>query len=132
MGEDLRAHVALLGEISEADKAAFLRSVDIYCAPNLLGESFGVVLIEAMAAETAIVATQLPGYANVARADEDALLVRPGDPKALAAALNRVLEDPVLSAGLVASGRDRAGEFSMDRLADRYVELYTALVQSGP
>ena len=124
--------VEWLGRLSDAEKVARLRGADVFCAPSLRGESFGVVLIEAMAAETPIVATELPGYANVARAGQDAELVQPGDPKALAAALKRVLEDPALAARLVASGRDRAVEFSMDRLADRYVELYTSLVQSGP
>jgi phosphatidyl-myo-inositol alpha-mannosyltransferase len=123
--------VEWLGRLTDDEKLSRLRGADVFCAPSLRGESFGVVLIEAMAAETPIVATELPGYANVARADEDALLVRPGDPKALAAALNRLLEDDELAAKLVASGRSRAESFSMTRLADRYVELYTALVQSG-
>lgn len=124
--------VEWLGRLSDEEKVARLRGADVFCAPSLRGESFGVVLIEAMAAETAIVATELPGYANVARAGQDAELVRPGDPKALAAALTRVLEDPALAEKLVASGRGRAEEFSMDRLADRYVELYTSLVESRP
>jgi len=124
--------VEWLGRLSDEEKASRLRGADIFCAPSLRGESFGVVLIEAMAAETPIVATELPGYANVARAGEDALLVRPGDPRALAAALNRVLEDGELSAGLVRSGRSRAEAFAMTRLADRYVELYGSLVESAP
>ncbi|HYF44904.1 MAG TPA: glycosyltransferase family 4 protein, partial [Acidimicrobiales bacterium] len=124
--------VEWLGRLSDEEKASRLRGADLFCAPSLRGESFGVVLIEAMAAETAIVATELPGYANVARAGEDALLVRPGDPKALADALNQVLEDGELAASLVRSGRSRAEDFAMTRLADRYVELYTALVESRP
>ena len=122
--------VEWLGRLSDDEKVRRLAGADIFCAPSLRGESFGVVLIEAMAAETPIVATELPGYANVARAGQDAELVRPGDPKALAAALSRVLEDPELADKLVASGRSRAEEFSMDRLTDRYVELYTGLVES--
>jgi phosphatidylinositol alpha-mannosyltransferase len=124
--------VEWLGRLSDDEKIRRLRGADVFCAPSLRGESFGVVLIEAMAAETPIVATELPGYANVARAGQDAELVRPGDPKALAAALVQVLEDPELGEKLVASGRSRAEEFSMDRLADRYVELYTSLVESRP
>src|SRR4051812_31723320 len=65
VGEELRPHVVLLGEISEADKAAFLRSVDVYCAPNLLGESFGVVLSEAMSAGAPTVASDLDAFARV-------------------------------------------------------------------
>lgn len=132
----LRAHwagdprVEWLGRLSDEEKVARLRGADVFCAPSLRGESFGVVLIEAMAAETPIVATELPGYANVARPGRDAELVRPGDPKGLAAALTRVLTDHDLRKRLVASGRERAGEFSMDRLADRYLQLYRSLVES--
>ncbi|HEY5887226.1 MAG TPA: glycosyltransferase family 4 protein [Acidimicrobiales bacterium] len=122
--------VEWLGRLSDEEKAARLRGADVFCAPSLRGESFGVVLIEAMAAETPIVASELPGYANVARAGQDAELVPPGDPRALAAAVTRLLDDEELRRRVVASGRRRAEEFSMDRLADRYVELYGSLVES--
>ena len=68
-----------LGRLTDADKMARLRGADVFCAPSLHGESFGVVLIEAMAAETAIVASGLDGYRNVATDDVDAVLVEPGD-----------------------------------------------------
>ena len=122
--------VEWLGRLSDEEKVARLRGADVFCAPSVRGESFGVVLIEAMAAETPIVASELPGYANVARAGQDAELVPPGDPRALAAAITRLLEDDELRQRVVASGRLRAEEFSMDRLADRYVELYGSLVES--
>jgi phosphatidylinositol alpha-mannosyltransferase len=124
--------VEWLGRLSDEEKVARLRGADVFCAPSLRGESFGVVLIEAMAAETPIVASELPGYANVARAGLDAELVPPGDPRALSAALSRVLADTELARRLVASGLDRAEEFSMDRLADRYLHLYGSLVESRP
>lgn len=113
-----------LGRISDREKVARLTAADVFCAPSLGGESFGVVLIEAMAASTAVVASDLPGYANVARSGRDALLVPPGDPAALAGALRSVLADEALAAGLVASGRERAAEFSMQRLAEIYLEAY--------
>jgi phosphatidyl-myo-inositol alpha-mannosyltransferase len=116
-----------LGRISEDEKASRLRGADVFCAPSLRGESFGVVLLEGMAACTPVVASDLPGYANVARADRDALLVPPGDAPALAAALRRVLTDRDLASELVLSGESRAAEFSMDHLADRYLELYARL-----
>src|ERR671939_101321 len=59
VGEELAPHVTLLGELAEPEKASFLRSVDLYCAPNLLGESFGVILLEAMAAGAPVVASDL-------------------------------------------------------------------------
>jgi phosphatidylinositol alpha-mannosyltransferase len=113
-----------LGRLTDREKMERLKAADVFCAPSLHGESFGVVLIEAMAASTAVVASDLPGYANVARAGRDALLVPPGDAGALAAALRQVLTDPALSARLVASGEQRASEFSMTRLAETYVGLY--------
>jgi glycosyltransferase involved in cell wall biosynthesis len=88
-----------------------------------------VVLLEAMAAETAVVATDLTGYANVARADRDALLVPPEDPNALAGALRRVLADRPLRDRLVASGEARAAEFSMEHLAEVYLDLYRSVVE---
>lgn len=123
--------VTWLGRISDEEKVARLRGAHAFCAPSLRGESFGVVLLEGMAAGTPVVASDLPGYANVARAGRDALLVPPGDPEALAAALVRVLTSPELAASLVASGRERAAELSMARLAERYLEYYARLAAPG-
>jgi phosphatidylinositol alpha-mannosyltransferase len=120
--------VEWLGRISEEEKAQRLRGADAFCAPSLRGESFGVVLLEAMAAGTAIVASNLPGYANVARAGRDALLVEPGDTAALAEALVEVLQHPATARDLVASGEQRADEFSMDRLAATYVDIYASVL----
>jgi phosphatidylinositol alpha-mannosyltransferase len=118
--------VEWLGRLDDDQVARRLRGADVFCAPSLHGESFGVVLLEAMAAQTPIVASDLPGYRNVARGDQDALLVPPGDAKALADALINVLEHPSLGEALVASGEARAAEFSMDLLAERYLDLYEA------
>ncbi len=113
-----------LGRIDDAEKAARLRGADVFCAPSLRGESFGVVLLEAMAALTPVVASDLPGYRNVARAGADAVLVPPGDPARLADALRSVLADRSCAESLVTSGQQRAEEFSMETLAARYVTLY--------
>ena len=112
------ARIEWLGRISDDEKASRLRAADVFCAPSLRGESFGVVLLEAMAASTPVVASDLPGYSNVARSGRDALLVPPGDTRALADALRRVLTDPTCAAELVASGEQRAGHFSMEQLAE--------------
>jgi phosphatidyl-myo-inositol alpha-mannosyltransferase len=121
-GDDPR--IEWLGRLDDDQVARRLRGADVFCAPSLRGESFGVVLLEAMAAQTPIVASDLPGYRNVARAGHDALLVPPGEAKALANALVDVLERPTLGESLVASGEARAADFSMDLLAERYLDLY--------
>lgn len=121
--------VEWLGRLSDAEVAARLRGADVFCAPSLHGESFGVVLLEAMAAQTPIVASDLPGYRNVARPGVEALLVPPGDPVALADAIRRVLSDRQLAARLVDAGEARAATFSMDRLAERYLGIYQSLAR---
>ena len=121
------SRITWLGRIGEEEKASRLRGAHVFCAPSLGGESFGVVLLEAMAAQAAVVATDLTGYRAVARPDVDAVLVPPGDSCALAAALARVLTDGDLAGELVASGEQRARGFGMDRLAERYLDLFKTL-----
>jgi len=121
-----------LGRLTDGDKMSRLRGAHVFCAPSLYGESFGVVLIEAMAANTAIVASGLDGYRNVATDDVDALLVEPGDVGALANALGRVLYEPALSERLQRAGSRRAEDFSMTALADRYAEHYVRLSRNRP
>ena len=116
-----------LGRIGDEEKLRRLRGADVLCAPSLYGESFGMVLLEAMAARTPIVASDLPGYRKMAVDGEAALLVPPRDAPALAAALARVLQEPSTAARLVAAGEARAEALSMDRLAERYVELYQSV-----
>lgn len=117
-------NVEWIGRISEDEKARRLRAATAFCAPALGGESFGIVLLEAMAASTPVVASDIDGFHNVARADRDAILVEPGDADALRAALRRVLDDPGRSADLIAAGEQRASEFSMRHLAERFITLY--------
>jgi len=119
--------VQWLGRLSDDEKIARLRGADVFCAPSLHGESFGVVLIEAFAAGTCVVASALDGYRNVATDAADSLLVEPGDAAALAAALARALSDPRLRSRLVEAGQQRADDFSMAALAGRYAEIYRAL-----
>jgi phosphatidyl-myo-inositol alpha-mannosyltransferase len=128
IGEDLRASVSLLGELPEADKAAFLRSVDVYCAPNLLGESFGVVLIEALAAGAPIVASDLDAFSSVLEDGAAGVLVRRGDPAALADALCGLLDDPARRAELSAGGPGVAAAYDWDVLARRILAVYETVL----
>ena len=119
-----------LGTITDTEKIARLKGADVFCAPSLRGESFGIVLLEAMAAGTAVVASDLPGYRNVARSGHEALLVPPGDAAKLAAAIERVLSNDSESSRLVAAGHERAEAFSMSGLADQYLERYQRIAVS--
>lgn len=125
------ARIRWLGRVSEAEKLARLRGATVFCAPSLGGESFGVVLIEAMAAGTPVVASALDGYRNVATDGVNAVLVPPGDVTALSEALRTVLDDQARRSALRAAGSSRAREFSMVTLVDRYLEIY-AEVRAAP
>jgi phosphatidyl-myo-inositol alpha-mannosyltransferase len=131
--ESLRARhggdprIEWLGRLSDEQVAARMRGADVFCAPSLHGESFGVVLLEAMAAGTVVVASALEGYANVASNGIDALLTPPGDAEALGRALDRALTDGLLRARLLAAAELRAGEFAMTRLGEAYAERYERL-----
>jgi phosphatidylinositol alpha-mannosyltransferase len=118
-----------LGRLSEAEKLSRLRGATIFCAPSLHGESFGVVLLEAMAAGAAVVASSLDGYRNVATDGMDSVLVEPGDVDALAASLERLLAEPVRREQLVGAGLARASEFAMPTLVERYLEIYQDLIE---
>jgi phosphatidylinositol alpha-mannosyltransferase len=116
--------VEWLGRVTEEEKQARLRGATLACFPALEGESFGVVLLEAMAAGTAVVASDIDGYRTVSRSDQEALLVPPGGADALRIALRALLDDPARRQRLVAGGARRADEFSMDHLAERFLPLY--------
>ncbi|MSZ30628.1 MAG: glycosyltransferase [Actinobacteria bacterium] len=113
-----------LGRISDAEKIDRLRRASLFCAPSLRGESFGIVLLEAMAAGTPVISTDIDGYRNVATDGENALLVEPGNAQVLASAMSRIIADPRLATRLVTAGRIHAQSYSLDALADHYVVLY--------
>ena len=127
-----------LGVLTEEEKVRRLAAADVLCAPSLGGESFGMVLLEAMAANTLVVASDIDGYRDVVGGD--AVLVPPRDASALAAALESVLTagengrdgggDPRPARRAAASAR--AEQWSMNRLAERYESLYwSAAVRPG-
>jgi phosphatidylinositol alpha-mannosyltransferase len=120
--------VVWLGQVSETTKLELLRRSSVLCTPSRHGESFGVVLLEAMAAGLPVVASDLPGYRGVSNDGTAAILVPPDDPAALARELIRVLSDDHLADSLRTAGLHQARRFSMDTLAERYVEIYEDLV----
>ena len=97
--------VEWLGRITEAEKRARLAGATIFCTPATGQESFGIVLLEAMAAGTCVLASDIPGYRNVARHDVNAWMVPPDDAEALCAGLRRLLDADDLRDRLVEAGR---------------------------
>ncbi len=120
-----------LGRISDQEAVARMLAADVVCAPSLYGESFGLVLLEAMAAGAAVIATDISGYRDVARSEREAILVRPGDQSELASALRRLMDDDGLRQSLQERGLARASEFSMAKLAEKYLDKYEELILGG-
>ncbi len=116
--------VTFHGQLPRDEVAALFRRADVLCAPTLGPESVGVVLLEAMASGTAIVASQLPGYDEVVRDDVEALLVPRRRPLALAAALRRLLDEPELRQRLVYEGHRRVRRYDWERVALETEEVY--------
>ena len=128
---DLRPRVILLGQVTEEDKARVYHSVDVFCAPNTGGESFGVVLIEAMAAGAPIVASDLDAFRLVLRDGRAGELFRNGDPAALAAAAGRLLDDPELRQRLSAAATDAVRAYDWPMVARDVVKVYEAVVPAA-
>ncbi len=117
-----------LGDLNEEEKAQRMLDADVFCVPSLGGESFGVVLLEAMAAGTPVAASDLEAYRLTSRDGIDARLFPTGDARQLAASILELIEHGPAVSDMVASGLERADEFSMDRLAAAYLERYERLV----
>jgi phosphatidylinositol alpha-mannosyltransferase len=101
----------------------------VYISPATGGESFGIVLLEAMAAGTAIVASDIHGYKGVVRRGREGLLVPPREPKAIAGAIARLLRDDELRAAMAEAGRERALEFSWERVTAKVDDYYGLVIR---
>ena len=124
-------HVTFLGRISDEDKARALRSVDVYVAPHTGGESFGIVLVEAMAAQAAVVASDLPAFRRVLEDGASGRLFPNQDADALAEALIELLVDPEQRARYVAAADVRVREFDWDRVVDDVIAVYDSVHMPG-
>jgi phosphatidylinositol alpha-mannosyltransferase len=121
--------VEFLGRVSDEERDALFKTADVYISPATGRESFGIVLLEAMAAGTPIVCSDIHGYKGVVRRGREALLVPPKQPKAIAAAVARLLSDDDLRARMGASGRERAAEFSWERVTAKVEDYYGFVVR---
>lgn len=125
------ANVRILGRVSDEDKARALSSSDIYIAPNTGGESFGIVLVEAMAAGAAVVASDIPAFAAVGQNGDCAKLFPNGDAEGLANAVCDLLDNPEERAALAQRGAQRSRDFDWQTVTDRVEEVYKAVAAPG-
>ncbi|MGH3969881.1 MAG: glycosyltransferase family 4 protein, partial [Mycobacterium sp.] len=127
----LAGYLRFLGQVDDAEKASALRSADVYCAPHTGGESFGIVLVEAMAAGTPVVASDLHAFRRVLRDGEAGRLVPVSDSAALADALAAVLGNDVLAERYVAAGTEAVRRYDWSVVANQIMRVYETVAGSG-
>ena len=127
----VRDNVVYLGRVSDSDKARAFASADIYVAPHTGGESFGIVLAEAMAASTAVLASDLPAFRNVLADGTAGRLFATGDSTALAQAAVELLTDSSARTALVLAGRDRVMDFDWEHVVDDVLAVYDSVTVNG-
>ncbi len=127
----LRSRVVMLGQVSEDDKARVYHSVDVFCAPNTGGESFGIVLAEAMASGAPIAASDLDAFRQVLRGGRAGELFETGDADDLARAAGRLLDDPQRRADLSAAASEAVRAYDWPVVARDVVHVYEAVVPAA-
>ena len=128
---ELAGHLRFLGQVDDAQKASALRSADVYCAPNTGGESFGIVLVEAMAAGTAVVASNLDAFRRVLADGTAGCLVAVEDSGALADALIAVLADDAVRARYIAAATEEVHRYDWSVVADDILRVYETVAGAG-
>lgn len=123
-GEELLRHFEFLGRVDDDDKARFYKSLDVYVAPQTGGESFGIVLAEAMAAGCAIVASDLPAFVDVTEQGQDAALFANKDGHDCAARICELLADEQRRDRLAKAGLKRSKDFDWETVVDEVLAVY--------
>ncbi len=121
--------VVFTGYVSDSDLVRYFQSCDVFCAPSTGQESFGIVLLEAMAAGRPIVASNIPGYDEVVTKDVEGILVEPKNETELATALVRLLADPAKRRKMGRAGQRKARQYSWDKIAQRVLAYYGEVLQ---
>ena len=124
----LSRHLRLLGQVTDQEKASAMRSADVYVAPNLGGESFGIVLVEALAAHTPVVASRLDAFRRVLRDGEAGVLTGIGDAPELADGIDRVLTDAALRERLSDAGDRVVRTYDWPVVADQILRVYETVM----
>jgi phosphatidylinositol alpha-mannosyltransferase len=125
-----RDRILMLGNVPHARLPPYYAAADVFVAPAVGQHSFGLVLVEAMAAGVPVVASDIAGYREVVRGDVDGLLVPPKDPRALADGVARVLSEPDLARTFSAAGRERAQAFRWETVAGQIEAAYRDAVET--
>jgi phosphatidylinositol alpha-mannosyltransferase len=127
---DLLRFMDIRGRVSREDLWAELHRADLLCAPSLSGESFGMVLTEAFAAGTPVIASAIAGYSDVVSDGVDGLLVPPGDPQRLAEELQRVHFEPERLQAMGEAARLSAQRYAWPRVADQVTAVYERAIEA--
>lgn len=122
-----RDRITMLGQVSEEDKVRMLHSVDLYCAPNLGGESFGIVIAEAMAAGAPLVASDIDAFRPVVRGGEAGAVFAVGDDSALARVAGALLDDPRRRQELSGAAREAVRDYDWGHIAREIADVYAAV-----
>jgi phosphatidylinositol alpha-mannosyltransferase len=131
-GPELASRIRVLAGLGEHGKAAVLRSADLLCVPALGGESFGIVLTEAMAAGTPVLASDLDAFRRVLDGGRAGVLVPAGSAAALSTALADLLDDPARRSELSAAGTQRAAGWDWPVVARRVLQVYETAAAADP
>jgi phosphatidylinositol alpha-mannosyltransferase len=129
---ELMSHIDVLGKVSDSVLWRQLGEADVLCAPSLTGESFGMVLIEAMAAGTPVLASKIAGYSDVVTNGVDGILVPPADPQALAEELQLLAHEPERLVAMGEAGRRSAERYAWPRIAEEVTQVYERAMQPAP
>jgi phosphatidylinositol alpha-mannosyltransferase len=124
--------VEFTGFVSADDLPRYYRSCDVYCAPSTGGESFGIVLLEAMAAGAPVLASRIPGYASVLTHGREGFLSTPKQPASIAAGLIRLLSDPALRGRMSEAGERTARQYDWPIVAARVLAYYERIKHLNP
>jgi len=119
--------VVFTGLVPYEELPRYYKTADVYCAPNTGHESFGIVLLEAMAAGTPIVASNIGGFADVLEDGVEGVFVPPRNADALAAAMDRLLTDAALREEMGRAGTRRAAPYAWDRVSGQVLDYYQEL-----
>jgi phosphatidyl-myo-inositol alpha-mannosyltransferase len=129
---DVLSHIDVLGKVSDSVLWRQLGDADLLCAPSLTGESFGMVLTEAFAAGTPVIASKIAGYSDVVTDGVDGVLVPPADPQALAEELQLLAHEPERLQAMGEAGRKSAQRYAWPRVADEVKQVYEWVSEPAP